>query len=148
MGLFPWRDGDPVGDGASNGDSEGAGVDEADPEERDGAAAETGGADAPVVEATFQDGSLAVYEDRVRIERPGASRFDTRTIDLADVVDARYSGGWVVGHLQIDEAGVPADAGGLLSSPVDENTLHFGAGGRDAAQRARDAIRERAGRPR
>lgn len=97
-----------------------------------------------LVECSFQDGSLFVYDDRVRIARPGRSRFDDKTVDMDRITDVRYDKGLTIGYLQIEEAGVEADSGGLLSDPIDENTVHFGRGGRECARSARDAITERA----
>jgi len=81
-----------------------------------------------LVECSFQDGSLFVYDDRVRIARPGRSRFDDKTVDMGRITGVRYEKGLTIGYLQIEEAGVEADSPGLLSDPIDENTVHFGRG--------------------
>lgn len=99
-------------------------------------------ADAAVV-CSFQDGTLAVYEDAAVIERASRSTFADKTIPLDEVVGVDYAEGITIGYLQIEQAGVEPDAGGLLSDPVNENTLHFGRGDRDCARDARDAILER-----
>lgn len=96
-----------------------------------------------IVTCSFQDGSLSVFDDAIEIERPGRSRHDDKTIQLADVLDVHYEKGLTIGYLQIEERGVPPDSAGLLSDPVDENTLHFGRRQRDCAQRAREAIERR-----
>lgn len=91
-----------------------------------------------------QDGTLLVYEDRVVIERVKRSSFDDKTIPVEEITGVDYSAGITIGYLQVEQVGVPVDAGGLLSDPVNENTVHFGRGGREAATAARDAILERA----
>jgi hypothetical protein len=98
-----------------------------------------------VVSCTFQDGTLYVYDGWLRIERPGRSKFSDKEIELADVRGVTYQKRLVISYLQIDQADVENDAGGLFSTPVDENTLHFGRGMRECARRARDAIRDGAG---
>lgn len=100
-----------------------------------------------IVACDFQDGVLAVYEDELVIERVPRSRFSDKTIPLDAVRGVEYSGGITVGYLQIRQHGVEADGAGLLSDPVDENTLHFTRGDRACAERARDAIRESVGLP-
>jgi len=97
-----------------------------------------------VVVCRFQDGTLVVYEERVVVERPGRSRFDDVAIPLAEVVGVDYDEGLTIGYLQIERTGVDPDAGGLLSDPVNERTVHFGRGDRSCARRARDAVLERA----
>ncbi|PSQ31839.1 hypothetical protein BRD06_00765 [Halobacteriales archaeon QS_9_67_15] len=106
--------------------------------------APTGHADAAVA-CSLQDGTLAVYEDRVVIERVPRSKFSDKTIPLDDVSGVEYERGVTVGYIQVRESGVEADTGGLLSDPVDENTLHFAGSGRACALGARDALRERIG---
>jgi hypothetical protein len=108
----------------------------------------TGEGDHPdaLVVCSFQDGTIAVYEDRVVVDRPGRSRFDDVSIPLAEVVDVDYEEGITICYLQVERAGVDPDPGGLMSDPVNERTVHFGRGSRDCARRARDAILERAGR--
>lgn len=96
-----------------------------------------------LVECSFQDGSLFVYDDRVRITRPGRSKFDDKTIDMGRITGVRYEKGLTIGYLQIQETGVEPDSAGLLSDPVDENTVHFGRGNRECARDARDAISTR-----
>jgi hypothetical protein len=104
--------------------------------------------DDAIVVCAFQDGTIAVYEDRVVIERVKRSRFDDKTLAFESVVGVDYSEGITIGYLQVEEVGVEPDRGGLLSDPVNENTVHFGRADRGCAQRARDAITERAaGRP-
>lgn len=96
----------------------------------------------PFVSCSFQDGTLHVYDDWIYIERPDRSKFDDKAIELADVWDVTYEKRLVISYLQIEQRGVEADEDSLLSTPVDENTLHFGRGKRDCAKRARDAIRD------
>jgi len=93
---------------------------------------------------TFQDGRLHVGDAELRIERPGRSRFDDKRIDFGSVRAVTYEKRLVISYLQIDQAEVDLDSASLLSTPVDENTLHFGRGKRDCARRARDAIRDAA----
>ena len=97
------------------------------------------------VTCAFQDGSLYVGESALYIDRAGRSRFDDKRIDFAGVRDVTYERRLVISYLQIEQDGVEAAEGSLLSTPVDENTLHFGRGKRDCARRARDAIRDGAG---
>jgi hypothetical protein len=97
-----------------------------------------------VLVCEFQDGTLAVYEDEVRITRVPRSKFEAKTIPAAEITGVTYESGITVGYIQIEQAGVELDTGGLLSDPVDENTLHFQRNGRDCATEARDAILERA----
>lgn len=98
-----------------------------------------------ILSCTFQDGTLYVYDEWLRIERPGRSKFSDKEIQLADVRGVTYEKRLVISYLQVEQAGVENDEGGLFSTPVDENTLHFGRGMRDCARRARDAIRDGAG---
>lgn len=93
-----------------------------------------------IVVCEFQDGTLVVYDDRVEIERVARSRFDDRTIPADEITGVDLSTGITIGYLQIEQAGVPVDAGGLLSDPVNRNTVHFSRGGRDCAKRAREEI--------
>jgi len=118
MVRLPWRSGD-------DGDDE----DGEDDEE-------------PLVSCSFQDGTLSVHEDRVHIERSSSSKFETKSIGMAEIRDVSYSSGRIIGYLQIESDGVEAAEGGLFSAPVDENTLHFGYGSRDCARKARDTIFE------
>lgn len=98
----------------------------------------------PLVSCGFQDGTLHVFEERIRIERPGRSKFTGKEIRAGDVRGVTYEGRLVISYLQIEQVSVENDEGGLLSTPVDENTMHFGRGKRDCAKRARDAIRDAA----
>jgi len=106
------------------------------------ARAPAGHADA-VVACSLQDGTLAVYEDRVVIERVPRSKFPDKTIPLDAISGVEYERGVTVGYIQVRQPGVEADTSGLLSDPVDENTLHFARSGRACALDARDALRER-----
>lgn len=121
MDFLPWR-------GGSDG--------------REAAGASAGEPDA-IVSCEFQDGSISVFEDRIDIRRASASKFDDKSIPVADIEDVTYERRLVISYLQIEQTGFENDATGLLSTPVDENTLHFGRGMRDCASRARDAIVER-----
>ncbi|PSQ02308.1 hypothetical protein BRC92_09220 [Halobacteriales archaeon QS_4_69_31] len=98
-----------------------------------------------IVACEFQDGTLAVFEDEVVIERVPRSKFLDKTIPLSEVTGVEYEGGITVGFLQVTQRGVETDSEGFLSDPIDENTLHFSRGGRACAKEARDAILERAG---
>jgi hypothetical protein len=116
------------------------------PGRTDGAGAADDPADgASIVTCSFQDGTLSVYDEWLHIERPDRSTFDDVAIELADVTGVTYRKRLVISYLQVDQAGVETDEASLLSTPVDENTLHFGRGKRDCARRARDAIRDGAG---
>jgi hypothetical protein len=97
-----------------------------------------------VVVCEFQDGTLAVYEDEVVITRVSRSKFGDKTIPADEITSVNYESGITVGYLQVRQSAVEPDLGGLLSDPVDENTLHFQRSGRDCATKARDAILERA----
>ena len=99
--------------------------------------------DAAVV-CEFQDGTLSVYEDYVAITRVDRSSFDNREIPVDEITGVDYDGGITIGYIQIEQVNVPVDSGGLLSDPVNPNTLHFDRGGRACAKKARDAILERA----
>jgi hypothetical protein len=99
--------------------------------------------DAEVV-CEFQDGTLAVYEDRVAITRVDRSNFEDREIPVEEITGVDYDGGITIGYIQIEQVDVPVDSGGLLSDPVNPNTLHFDRSGRECAKKARDAILERA----
>jgi hypothetical protein len=100
-------------------------------------------ADAVVV-CEFQDGTLAVHDERVAIERSSRSAFDDKTIPMAEIVGLEYAKGLTIGYLQLEVAGVEPDAGGWFSDPVNENTVHFGRGQRECARDARDEILSRA----
>jgi hypothetical protein len=119
MVRLPWRSGD-------------------DNEESDDADED----DESLVSCSFQDGSLSVYEGRVQIERSSSSKFETKSIPTDEIRDVSYSSGRIINYLQIEQAGVDPADGGRISAPVDENTLHFGYGSRDCAQKARDRIFE------
>lgn len=97
----------------------------------------------PIVECSFQDGSLAVYDTRVEIRRARRSRHEDKTITMDRIRGVTYEKGLTIGYLQIEEDGVRPDTAGLLSDPVDENTLHFGRRDRECARNARDAIEAR-----
>jgi hypothetical protein len=97
-----------------------------------------------LVSCDFQDGTLSVYEDRIHIERVSRSKFGDKWIAMNQVRGVEHSDGIVIGYLQIQQVDFDGDEAGFLSSPVDENTIHFGHGRRDCAEQARDAIREQA----
>jgi len=122
MVNLPWRGDDPDGD-----------VDGSD------ATAAENHPDALVV-CEFQDGTLAVYPDRVAIHRVDRSRFDDRTIPADEITGVDLSKGITIGYIQIEQVGVDVDSGGLLSDPVNANTLHFSRSGRDCADEAREEI--------
>ena len=130
MVKLPWRSSDPSPETeGSTGDSD----EPSDPH-----------SDALVV-CEFQDGTLVVYADRVAIERVARSRFDDKTIPADEITGVDFSTGITIGYLQIEQAGVPVDAGGLLSDPVNTNTVHFSRGDRDCAKTAREEILAHAG---
>lgn len=112
-----------------------------------GASPDAAGGDGenPLVSCSLQGGTLSVYEDRVVIERSGASIHEDRTIPMEEVRGVTYSGGWLTGHIQVEQVGVEPAEAGFLSHPVDENTLYFPRSKRSCARDARDAILERAG---
>lgn len=97
----------------------------------------------PVISCRFQDGKLFVFEDQLFIERPGRSKFPEKWIALDKVQDVTYAKRLVISYIQIEQREFDTSEQGLISSPVDENTLHFGFGKRDCARKARDAILER-----
>ncbi|MES3517667.1 MAG: hypothetical protein PPP58_08395 [Natronomonas sp.] len=101
----------------------------------------TAGEDAIVV-CAFQDGTLRVYENRIQIERAAASTFTDKEISMERIESVTYSKRLVISYLQIEERGFENDTGGVLSTPVDENTLHFGRGKRSCAKRAEEAIQD------
>lgn len=101
--------------------------------------------DESLVSCNCQDGTIAVHEDQVRIERTPRSKFDDKRIPMDEISGVEHSTGIVIGYIQVKQVGFEHSDGGLLSSPVDANTLHFGHGVRDCATEARDAILERAG---
>ncbi|MFB6352699.1 MAG: hypothetical protein ABEJ92_01310 [Halobacteriales archaeon] len=94
----------------------------------------------PSLVCDFQDGTLYVYDDHVFIERAGPSDFDDKAIPRDEIVDVTYESGLAIGFLQIEQAGVEPATGGFLTSPVGENTLHFGRRDRECAMRAREAL--------
>lgn len=95
--------------------------------------------DEPTITCEFQDGTLFVYDDIVFIRRAGPSKFEDKAIPRGEITEVTYSKG-SISHLQIEQAGFENDDGGFMASPVDENTLHFGRGGRDCAQQAREEL--------
>ena len=97
-----------------------------------------------VVSCSFQGGTLSVYEDRVEIDRSSASIHEDKTIPMDEISGVAYSGGWLTGHIQIEQVGLEPAEGGFLSHPVDENTLYFPRSDRSDARQVRDAILERA----
>jgi hypothetical protein len=101
------------------------------------------GDDGPVVSCDLQGGTLSIYEDRVVIDRSPNSMFEDKTIGLAEVQGVEYSEGFTTGHIQIRQDGPDLDEPGLISHPVDENTLYFPRTKRPCAGEARDAILER-----
>ena len=123
---------------SSGGDTDGPDEGDAD----DGADSMGDHADAIVV-CAFQDGTLAVYDDRAVIERVERSKFDDGTIPAEEIRGVDYAEGITIGYLQIERIGVEPDVGGVLSDPVNENTVHFGRGDRECAREARDAILSR-----
>jgi hypothetical protein len=130
---LPWGSDDDAGDGPAGDAAAEPATDAADDPHDDA-----------VVVCRCQDGTLAVYEDRVVVERVARSRFDDRTIRYDEISGVDYAGGLTIGYIQLELVGVDPDPGGLLSDPVNDRTLHFGRGGRACAKRARDAILERA----
>lgn len=98
----------------------------------------------PIVSCTFQDGALFVYEDRLYIDRPGSSKFPGKWITLDQVRGVTVDRRLLVSYIQIQQLDFENSESGIATTPVDENTLHFGGGKRDCASRARDAIVERA----
>jgi hypothetical protein len=102
--------------------------------------------EAVVVSCECQDGTLLVTDDAVHIRRSSRSKFADRRIDLAEVRDVVYAPRLVIGYVQIEQAGFETDEASRLSTPVDENTVHFGRGKRACAERASDAILERVSR--
>jgi len=108
------------------------------------AAESTEEADDPLVSCSLQGGTLSVFEDRVVIERSSASIHEDKTIPMEEIRGVAYSGGWLTGHVQIEQVGLEPAEAGFLSHPVDENTLYFPRSKRSDAREARDAILERA----
>lgn len=98
--------------------------------------------DTPLISCEFQDGTLAVYEDYLQITRPARSQFSDKQIDLTEVRDVTYAKRFIISYIQIDQVDFASSEKGFLTTPVDENTLHFGHGKRECATKARDAILE------
>lgn len=96
-----------------------------------------------LVTCEFQDGTLRVYEDEVHIQRSSRSKFTDKRISIAEITEVTYAKRLIISYLQVEQQGVEPDDASLLSTPVDENTVHFGRGKRDCAKRARDTIYER-----
>ena len=88
-------------------------------------------------------GTVEVFAETVQIQRSSRSMFESKAIPLEEVTDVEYSDGFLTGHLQLRQTGVDSDGVGLISHPIDENTLHFPRTERDAAHGVRDAILER-----
>lgn len=147
MTRFPWSgwfgDGEddrhePIDtDGGDEGEDESTGSVVRD-ERKEGAEED------PIVTCTFQDGTLSVYDDVVHIDRPRRSDFSEKWIALNQIQGVTYADRFVIHYIQLHQRGFENDEASLLSTPVDENTLHFGGGKKDCARRARDAILERA----
>jgi hypothetical protein len=116
-----------------------------DPDDRDGQAG-AGPPDCdPAHSCEFMDGTLAVCENAMYIDRSSNSKFADKSIPMTEVRDVTFEKRLFISYLQIDQFDVENGEGGLFSTPVDENTLHFGRGQRLCARRARDAIFERMG---
>ncbi|PSP29075.1 hypothetical protein BRC65_00935 [Halobacteriales archaeon QH_2_65_14] len=96
----------------------------------------------PLVQCTFQDGTLVVGEDLVYIQRPSRSKFEDKRIEMEQVESVTYVERLVISYIQIGQVGFETSDPSFLTTPVDENTLHFGRGKRDCAKRARDAIQK------
>ncbi len=129
MVRLPWRDRDG---------------DESSPQEESGKGGSEYHIDAdPIVTCSFQDGTLYVYEDQLFLERSGRSKFADKWIAVDQVRTVTYAKRLVISYLQIEQVDFENSDSGLISSPVDENTFHFGYGKRDCAKRARDEVLER-----
>jgi hypothetical protein len=96
-----------------------------------------------VVACEFQDGTLVVFEDELHIERTPRSKFSDKRIPTDQVRDVTYAKRLVISYIQIEQVGFDTSEESLFTSPVDENTLHFGRGKRECARRASEAILER-----
>lgn len=143
MVKAPWRrkssDREPDDtDERDSGDNPAGTGDSSAPEESGPSAGEE-----PVVSCEFQDGTLSVYEELLHIERHSGSKFDDKWIAMNQVRGVTYTENIVIHYMQIEQVDFENSTGGMFSSPVDENTLHFGHGKRACAKRARDAILER-----
>ncbi len=101
--------------------------------------------DDPIVSCDLQGGTLSVYADRVDIDRTSNSMFEDKSIDMVEIRDVEYSSGVMTGHIQVRQDGVEPDEPGLISHPVDENTLYFPRTERPCARRVRDEILDRIG---
>lgn len=99
----------------------------------------------PIVTCEFQDGTLIVYEGEISIERPSRSKFDDKRIPIPQVRTVTYAQRFVISYIQIEQDGFDHSSASRLSTPVDENTLHFGRGKRSCAKRARDLIFDQMG---
>lgn len=93
-----------------------------------------------VVSCEFQDGTLVVSEEEIYIERRSRSKFTHKRIPLGQIRDVTYAERLFISYIQIEQDGFDHSEASLLSTPVDENTLHFGRGKRECARRATDAI--------
>ncbi|MFC6940393.1 DUF4429 domain-containing protein [Salinirubellus sp. GCM10025818] len=98
----------------------------------------------PLVSCRMQGGTLSVHADHVSIERSSASMFEDKRIPMGEIRGVDLSPGILTGHIQIRQAGVEPGEAGFLSHPVDENTLYFPRLRRGCAERARDAVLDRA----
>lgn len=92
-------------------------------------------ADDPLVACDFQDGVLAVYDDGVHINRNPASKFADKWIPHTEITGVDYEKRIVISYLQIQQEGFENDSASMLNTPVDANTLHFGRGNRDCAEK-------------
>jgi len=97
----------------------------------------------PIVSCDCQDGTIVVYEDAVHIERASPSTFEDKRIPMAEISDVVFAKRLFINYVQIEQLNVDNSEGSLLSTPVGENTVHFGRGKRGCIGRARDAILER-----
>lgn len=100
----------------------------------------------PIVSCDCQDGTLVVYEDAVHIERASPSKFDDKRIPMAEISDVVFAKRLFINYVQIEQLNFDNSKGSLLSTPVGENTVHFGRGKRGCIGRARDEILERIAR--
>jgi len=130
------RRADGSGDDSGDGESEDGG--DGDDESEEGTTDRE-----PLVSCTLQGGTLSVYADLVSIERSSSSMFEDKQIPMGEIRDVDLTRGILTGHIQIRQVGLEPDEGGLLSHPVDENTLYFPRMRPGCAERARDAILER-----
>ena len=151
-----------VGDDATDDRFDGSGKNETDDsdvtgdEEESGAVTEDASASAEtdefgkptdeeaLVTCRCQDGTLSVYEDAVHIERASGSKFSDKWIAMNQIRGVNYTERLMIHFIQIEQTDFENDEESILSTPIDENTLHLGHGKRDCVKRARDAILERA----